>query len=425
MQSWDESKARFSPGIKTFADRFDAIVESMTISKTICKHLFDPPYCHVFVDDPGRSVVRVKANRDLNKMKAEQMSIGKRIREGEVEKNGDHTPTKRTRATRRGQGSPSDPKTPQTPSSPATPTHSHLDSPFYEDSPLGVPPNTPFSDAAQSPSQYTRRSQRKTQRPQSYAPSVLSEDTPSTPTPVDSPAEPTVEANESGIKRESSNFLDFGSVQGGFGGNRMPRQQYQTFADPAFPNQQYGGMSMGGGMDFSGMNSFNSMNSFKPTSSFGPARSFNPMRNFNQMNRTGRMNPNAQNFFPGAGGRQSMTRSQNMMMPNTSNLEPSLMMDNQNAMPTTSMPQRQMQQWPTQNNTNGFNAQNNTNGFNPADDFNPADFDFTTSEQVVDSGLDGGDGVDGTNGTDEATAQGTAQDDEHEDGDADGGKDSA
>ena len=65
LTSYEPNKSRNSPGINTFADRFDEIVKSMTRSKTICKHLYDPPYVNVFVDDPVRAVRRVDANRDF------------------------------------------------------------------------------------------------------------------------------------------------------------------------------------------------------------------------------------------------------------------------------------------------------------------------------------------------------------------------
>ncbi|RMZ77714.1 hypothetical protein DV738_g4284, partial [Chaetothyriales sp. CBS 135597] len=83
LMAYEPPKARDSPGISTFAQRFDEIVKSLTRSKTICKHLYDSPYIHVFVDDPSRAIRRVNANRDLNRQKGQVMGKGKEVLEQE------------------------------------------------------------------------------------------------------------------------------------------------------------------------------------------------------------------------------------------------------------------------------------------------------------------------------------------------------
>jgi hypothetical protein len=176
MQAWDEAKAKNAGNIGTFAERFDDIVYAMTKSKTICKHLFDAPYSAVFIDDPSRAVSRVKANRDLNKMKAEQMSVGKRIRDEEAQKNGDYTPSKRSKTP--GRLNRSTPREPRTPTGPSTPTSSRYDTPgsyLRDGTPINGSSHSP-SDIMQSPS--TRRSLRQTRRPESYAPALPDEPSP-------------------------------------------------------------------------------------------------------------------------------------------------------------------------------------------------------------------------------------------------------
>ena len=66
-----------SSGMETFAQRFDQVVTSMTVQKTICKHLMDPPYMCKVIDDPPSANRRVKCNRELNKKKGEAMKAGK------------------------------------------------------------------------------------------------------------------------------------------------------------------------------------------------------------------------------------------------------------------------------------------------------------------------------------------------------------
>ncbi|RMZ85666.1 hypothetical protein DV737_g658, partial [Chaetothyriales sp. CBS 132003] len=92
LTAYEPSKSRSSPGIETFAERFDEIAKSLTRSKTICKHLYDSPYIHVFVDDPARAVRRVNANRDLNRQKGQVMGKGKEVLEQELKASGGQTP---------------------------------------------------------------------------------------------------------------------------------------------------------------------------------------------------------------------------------------------------------------------------------------------------------------------------------------------
>lgn len=88
MTAYDVSKAKDSGGLETFAERFDAVVEAMCVSKTICKHLNDAPYRMVFIDDPVKAKLRVESNRTLNKLKADQMVLGKKAQEEEAIKTG-------------------------------------------------------------------------------------------------------------------------------------------------------------------------------------------------------------------------------------------------------------------------------------------------------------------------------------------------
>jgi hypothetical protein len=85
MTGWDVRKAKTSTGHDTFAERFDAVVRTMATSKTICKHMYDAPFVNVVVDDPTKASNRVKSNRELNKLKGEQMREGKRAREEQAE----------------------------------------------------------------------------------------------------------------------------------------------------------------------------------------------------------------------------------------------------------------------------------------------------------------------------------------------------
>lgn len=77
VEAWEPNKFKFKKEEKTFAQRFDDIVKTMSNSKTICKHLFDVKYVLKIVDDPKTSLERVVANRKLNGVKAEIMKRGK------------------------------------------------------------------------------------------------------------------------------------------------------------------------------------------------------------------------------------------------------------------------------------------------------------------------------------------------------------
>ena len=74
---YDPSKTKPANSIRTFADRFDHIVNAIYSQKTICKHLFDPPFVNTFVDDPVRAKSRVESNRALNEKKGRTMAAGK------------------------------------------------------------------------------------------------------------------------------------------------------------------------------------------------------------------------------------------------------------------------------------------------------------------------------------------------------------
>ncbi len=76
--AYDPVKSKDTPGLPTFAERFDEVVTSLAQQKTICKHLFDAPYINTFVDDPVRSRSRVASNRQLNKKKGTIMAEGKK-----------------------------------------------------------------------------------------------------------------------------------------------------------------------------------------------------------------------------------------------------------------------------------------------------------------------------------------------------------
>jgi hypothetical protein len=77
LKAYEPDKAKNTSNIRSFADRLDAIVESLTQQKTICKHLLDAPYLNRFVDDPVGSRQRVESNRKLNKKKGGVMDVGK------------------------------------------------------------------------------------------------------------------------------------------------------------------------------------------------------------------------------------------------------------------------------------------------------------------------------------------------------------
>lgn len=77
VEAHEPNKFRFKAGSMTFAERFDIIKETMALSKTICKHLFDVSFALKFVDDPAHNRARVESNRLLNTKKAEIMRRGK------------------------------------------------------------------------------------------------------------------------------------------------------------------------------------------------------------------------------------------------------------------------------------------------------------------------------------------------------------
>lgn len=76
--AYEPEKAKNTANIRSFAERLDAIVESLSQQKTICKHLLDAPYIDRFVDDPVGSRQRVESNRKLNKRKGGVMDVGKK-----------------------------------------------------------------------------------------------------------------------------------------------------------------------------------------------------------------------------------------------------------------------------------------------------------------------------------------------------------
>lgn len=78
LNAYEPEKAKNNPSIKTFAERLNAIVESLSHQKTICKHLLDAPYLNRFLDDPIGSKQRVESNRKLNKRKGGVMDVGKK-----------------------------------------------------------------------------------------------------------------------------------------------------------------------------------------------------------------------------------------------------------------------------------------------------------------------------------------------------------
>jgi hypothetical protein len=78
LNAYEPEKAKNNPSIKTFAERLDAMVISLSRQKTICKHLLDAPYLNRFIDDPVGSRQRVESNRKLNKKKGGVMDMGKK-----------------------------------------------------------------------------------------------------------------------------------------------------------------------------------------------------------------------------------------------------------------------------------------------------------------------------------------------------------
>lgn len=82
LVEYDAERVRENHHLKTFADRFDAVVESFLNQKTICKHLLDAPFMVRLLDDPISSQSRVESNRKLNKRKGDYMSQGKKVLNG-------------------------------------------------------------------------------------------------------------------------------------------------------------------------------------------------------------------------------------------------------------------------------------------------------------------------------------------------------
>jgi hypothetical protein len=78
LNAYEPEKAKQTLSIRTFAERLDAVVESLSRQKTICKHLLDAPYLNRFLDDPVGSKHRVESNRKLNKRKGGVMDVGKK-----------------------------------------------------------------------------------------------------------------------------------------------------------------------------------------------------------------------------------------------------------------------------------------------------------------------------------------------------------
>ncbi|KAK5048991.1 hypothetical protein LTR84_005413 [Exophiala bonariae] len=77
VEAHEPHKFKFKSGAMTFAQRFNIIKETMALSKTICKHLFDVSFTLKFVDDPAHNRARVESNRILNTKKAAIMKRGK------------------------------------------------------------------------------------------------------------------------------------------------------------------------------------------------------------------------------------------------------------------------------------------------------------------------------------------------------------
>lgn len=77
--SYDPTKAKHNLGIITFEQRFNAVLEALAGSKSMCKHLFDIPFLYHVVDDPVRIFSRIDSNRKLNKQKGEAMKLGKSL----------------------------------------------------------------------------------------------------------------------------------------------------------------------------------------------------------------------------------------------------------------------------------------------------------------------------------------------------------
>jgi hypothetical protein len=78
VESYEPDKYKFKKFMdKNFEERFDAIVNAMARSKSMCKHMFEVPYLFKVIDDPQTNVERIYSNRKLNGQKAEVMKRGK------------------------------------------------------------------------------------------------------------------------------------------------------------------------------------------------------------------------------------------------------------------------------------------------------------------------------------------------------------
>jgi hypothetical protein len=84
VESYEPEKFKFKKGADLdFAQRFDLIVQGMSHSKAMCKHMFDTPYIFKVVDDPQSNAERIDSNRKLNGQKAQVMKRGKEVVEQE------------------------------------------------------------------------------------------------------------------------------------------------------------------------------------------------------------------------------------------------------------------------------------------------------------------------------------------------------
>ncbi|EXJ55225.1 hypothetical protein A1O7_08151 [Cladophialophora yegresii CBS 114405] len=78
VETYEPDKYKFKKFMdKDFEQRFDAIVNAMARSKSLCKHMYDVPYLFKVIDDPQTNVERIDSNRKLNGQKAVVMKRGK------------------------------------------------------------------------------------------------------------------------------------------------------------------------------------------------------------------------------------------------------------------------------------------------------------------------------------------------------------
>ena len=83
LAAYAPDKVSKTSNLRTFAERFNAVVGVLASYKTICKHLFDAPYINTFVDDPIHCANRVESNKRLNAAKGKCMAAGKKILEND------------------------------------------------------------------------------------------------------------------------------------------------------------------------------------------------------------------------------------------------------------------------------------------------------------------------------------------------------